>query len=67
MRADPIFHHPPRRWRVALVAGVLAVPGAIAGAMVGLFVGAFVLCSVAGGVAGAAWGALLESGPPDET
>lgn len=32
------LRNPPYEWRVALVAGVLALPGALAGAMLALFV-----------------------------
>jgi hypothetical protein len=58
------FRNPPFRWRVFLVAAVLAVPGALAGGMVSLFLGEFLVCSLAGALLSAIGGAVMEAGPP---
>lgn len=57
------FHNPSQRFRVAVVAGVLAVPGALGGALASLLLGHFILCAVAGGLIGAILGAAVEAWP----
>jgi hypothetical protein len=59
------WRNPTRRWRVLLVAGVLAVPGGLSGAMVSLFLGWPVACTVVGTLLGATLGGLMEATDPD--
>jgi hypothetical protein len=57
-------HDPWFAWHVALVAGVLAVPGVLLGAITGLFLGAPGSGACIGGLIGAMVGAALEAWRP---
>ncbi len=57
------FRNPRLKWRIALVAGVLTLPGFVAGAMASLFFGNFALCTLAGVVLGAGLGVAIENWP----
>ena len=58
------FRRPSHRWRVALVAGVLAAPGAVGGIVVSVFTAWNVwLCGAVGALLGAMLGARIESNP----